>query len=151
MNNNHLTETRFSNLELSDAILLGLKDAGFLQCTPIQDKTLPLALRGRDVAGQAQTGTGKTAAFLLAAFQHLINDGHVTDEEDIAPVAELDLLYFAIEDEGIGGIEIVRQPLPLRRARGFRLQGRWRLLRPIEADGLRCCGGGRRRERCRWS
>jgi ATP-dependent RNA helicase RhlB len=81
MNNNHLTETRFSNLELSEAILHSLKEAGFDQCTPIQDKTLPLALRGKDVAGQAQTGTGKTAAFLLATFQYLINDGDITDEE----------------------------------------------------------------------
>lgn len=79
MNTDHLTETRFSNLELSDAILLGLKDAGFHQCTPIQDKTLPLALRGKDVAGQAQTGTGKTAAFLLATFQYLIHDEEDTD------------------------------------------------------------------------
>jgi ATP-dependent RNA helicase RhlB len=81
MNNNHLTETRFSNLELSEAILLSLKDAGFLQCTPIQDKTLPLALRGKDVAGQAQTGTGKTAAFLLATFQYLLNDEDDSVEE----------------------------------------------------------------------
>ncbi|MDP2902918.1 MAG: DEAD/DEAH box helicase [Methylovulum sp.] len=74
MKNTHLTETRFSNLELSDIILDGLNDAGFSQCTPIQDKALPLSLRGKDIAGQAQTGTGKTAAFLLATFQHLIND-----------------------------------------------------------------------------
>ncbi len=74
MNNTHLTETRFSNLELSDSIIKGLKDAGFIHCTPIQDKSLPIALRGKDVAGQAQTGTGKTATFLLASFQHLIND-----------------------------------------------------------------------------
>ena len=82
MDNNHLTETRFSNLELSDAILQSLKEAGFNQCTPIQDKTLPLALRGVDVAGQAQTGTGKTAAFLLATFQYLINAADDTDDED---------------------------------------------------------------------
>jgi ATP-dependent RNA helicase RhlB len=74
MNTTHLTETRFSNLELSDAILRGLTDADFKQCTPIQDKALPLLLRGKDIAGQAQTGTGKTATFLLAVFQHLIND-----------------------------------------------------------------------------
>ncbi|MDO9105303.1 MAG: DEAD/DEAH box helicase [Methylovulum sp.] len=74
MKNTHLTETRFSNLELSDIILNGLKDAGFNQCTPIQDKALPLSLRGKDIAGQAQTGTGKTATFLLATFQHLLND-----------------------------------------------------------------------------
>ncbi|PPD24939.1 MAG: RNA helicase, partial [Methylomonas sp.] len=70
----HLTETRFSNLELSASIIKSLKDAGFEQCTPIQDKALPIALRDRDVAGQAQTGTGKTAAFLLATFQRLLND-----------------------------------------------------------------------------
>jgi ATP-dependent RNA helicase RhlB len=82
MSNNHLTQTRFSNLELSDSILRSLKEADFHHCTPIQDKTLPLALRGKDVAGQAQTGTGKTAAFLLATFQYLINDVDDFDEEE---------------------------------------------------------------------
>jgi len=82
MNNTHLTKTRFSNLELSDSILHGLTDAGFSYCTPIQDRTLPLSLRGKDIAGQAQTGTGKTAAFLLATFQHLINDSDDIDAED---------------------------------------------------------------------
>ncbi len=74
MNKTHLTKTRFSNLELSDSIIKSLKQAGYTECTPIQDKTLPLSLRGKDIAGQAQTGTGKTAAFLLATFQHLLND-----------------------------------------------------------------------------
>lgn len=74
MKKTHLTETRFSNLELSDSIIKGLKEAGFTNCSPIQDKSLPILLRGRDVAGQAQTGTGKTATFLLATFQHLLND-----------------------------------------------------------------------------
>lgn len=74
MKKTHLTKTRFSNLELSDSIIKSLKQANFIECTPIQDKTLPLSLRGKDIAGQAQTGTGKTAAFLLATFQHLIND-----------------------------------------------------------------------------
>lgn len=74
MEKTHLTQTRFCNLELSKAILSSLNEAGFENCSPIQDRTLPLALRGKDIAGQAQTGTGKTAAFLLATFQHLIND-----------------------------------------------------------------------------
>lgn len=74
MKKTHLTETRFSNLELSDSIIKSLKEAGFINCTPIQDKSLPLALRDKDVAGQAQTGTGKTASFLLATFQRLLND-----------------------------------------------------------------------------
>jgi len=75
MKQNHLTETRFSNLELSGSILQSLNDAGFNYCTPIQDKALPLLLRDKDIAGQAQTGTGKTATFLLATFQYLLNDG----------------------------------------------------------------------------
>lgn len=74
MKTTHLTQTRFSNLELSDKLLQGLRDAGFEQCSPIQDKALPIVLRDKDVAGQAQTGTGKTATFLLATFQRLIND-----------------------------------------------------------------------------
>ncbi len=74
MKNTHLTDTQFINLELSQPILRGLNEAGFDQCTPIQDRALPIALRDRDVAGQAQTGTGKTASFLLATFQRLLND-----------------------------------------------------------------------------
>ncbi len=93
MNKTHLTKTRFSNLELSDSIIRSLKQAGFIECTPIQDKTLPLSLRGKDVAGQAQTGTGKTAAFLLATFQHLINDESETIKNPraliLAPTREL--------------------------------------------------------------
>ena len=85
MKDTHLTETRFSNLELSDAILHGLNDANFNLCTPIQDKALPLLLRGKDIAGQAQTGTGKTATFLLATFQYLTNDN---DDEDTASERE---------------------------------------------------------------
>lgn len=67
----HLTDTRFDSFGLSEAILAGVSDAGFIYCTPIQAETLPPALAGRDVAGQAQTGTGKTAAFLLAALHHM--------------------------------------------------------------------------------
>lgn len=68
MKKTHLTDTRFINLELSKSILKGLKDAGFDQCSPIQDQSLPIALRDRDVAGQAQTGTGKTASFYWLLF-----------------------------------------------------------------------------------
>ncbi len=68
-----LSETRFDSFDLDQRILDGLKDAGFERCTPIQDQTLPLALAGRDVAGQARTGTGKTAAFLLAIFKRLLS------------------------------------------------------------------------------
>ena len=73
MSENHLSELRFDSLPLHESIQAGIRDAGFEFCTPIQATTLPIALEGHDVAGQAQTGTGKTAAFLIAAYQRLIN------------------------------------------------------------------------------
>ena len=64
----------FESLELPPALRAGIKRAGFETLTPIQAKTLPLLMAGRDVAGQAQTGTGKTAAFLLALFDRLLGN-----------------------------------------------------------------------------
>ena len=58
----------FAALDLSEPVREGIREAGFVVCTPIQEAALPVALRGKDVAGQSQTGTGKTAAFLIAAF-----------------------------------------------------------------------------------
>jgi ATP-dependent RNA helicase RhlB len=72
MSSTHLTDTRFSEFELPDAIAKGIEAAGFTHCTPIQAETLPLALKGQDVAGQAQTGTGKSAAFLVATLNDLL-------------------------------------------------------------------------------
>src|SRR5688572_20651107 len=84
----HLTDLRFADLPLSAGLLQGISEAGFTQCTPIQSKTLPLALDGQDVAGQAQTGTGKTAAFLLALFHRLEhNPPLVTEPGPPAPRA----------------------------------------------------------------
>jgi len=68
----HLSDLRFDSLALPEPIARGIAEAGFEQCTPIQAQTLPIALAGRDVAGQAQTGTGKTAAFLVAIFATLL-------------------------------------------------------------------------------
>ena len=72
MSDQHLSSLTFSSLHLQPALMQGIIDAGFIHCTPIQAQTLPIALRGHDVAGQAQTGTGKTAAFLVAMFQSLL-------------------------------------------------------------------------------
>lgn len=72
MTDKHLTAITFASLNLPDAVLAGVREAGFTHCTPIQAETLPLALRGKDVAGRAQTGTGKTAAFLLAVMNRLL-------------------------------------------------------------------------------
>jgi len=70
-----LTDLAFSDLGLADPLLKGVQQMGFSHCTPIQADALPLALEGRDVAGQGRTGTGKTAAFLLATMQRLLADG----------------------------------------------------------------------------
>jgi ATP-dependent RNA helicase RhlB len=72
MSETHLTDIAFSDLDIPAALMQGIEEAGFLKCTPVQAETLPLALQGRDVAGQAQTGTGKTAAFLIAVYKHLL-------------------------------------------------------------------------------
>jgi len=74
MSDSHLTELSFSSLHLPEALQKGLADASFERCTPIQAQTLPQALAGMDVAGQAQTGTGKTAAFLVALYARLIRE-----------------------------------------------------------------------------
>ena len=68
----HLSDLRFESLGLAASLLTSLTEAGFSRCTPIQAEALPLLLKGQDVAGQAQTGTGKTAAFLLALYQRLL-------------------------------------------------------------------------------
>jgi len=72
MSDHHLSETRFSELDMAPQLLRGVEEAGFEFCTPIQAESLPPALAGRDVAGQAQTGTGKTAAFLVATMHRLL-------------------------------------------------------------------------------
>src|SRR5438046_4050163 len=62
----------FASLDLPAPVMQGIREAGFVTATPIQEAALPLALRGKDVAGQSQTGTGKTAAFLIAGFTRLL-------------------------------------------------------------------------------
>ncbi len=91
-----LTDTFFTNFELHPLLQKGLDDAGFTRCTPIQALTLPVALTGRDVAGQAQTGTGKTCAFLVAMMNRLLTRPAVAERKDsdpralvIAPTREL--------------------------------------------------------------
>ncbi|QIK80975.1 ATP-dependent RNA helicase RhlB [Lysobacter sp. HDW10] len=73
MSDKPLTDITFNALPIEPALLGGLESAGFVRCTPIQALTLPFALAGRDVAGQAQTGTGKTLAFLVAVMNRLMS------------------------------------------------------------------------------
>jgi ATP-dependent RNA helicase RhlB len=72
MTDPHSGSPTFESFSLTPPLMQGIRDAGFTYCTPIQAQTLPIALSGRDVAGQAQTGTGKTAAFLVAMYQALL-------------------------------------------------------------------------------
>jgi ATP-dependent RNA helicase RhlB len=95
MPENHLSDLRFDSLPLNESVRAGIRDAGFEFCTPIQATTLPIALKGLDVAGQAQTGTGKTAAFLIAAYERLLKTPGVAGEKHqprlfaLAPTREL--------------------------------------------------------------
>jgi ATP-dependent RNA helicase RhlB len=91
-----LTETFFTQFDLHPLLQQGLDEAGFTRCTPIQALTLPVAMTGRDVAGQAQTGTGKTCAFLVALMNRLLTQPAVAERKDsdpralvIAPTREL--------------------------------------------------------------
>ena len=93
---NPLTDIKFSSLDLLPTVQEGLNRAGFTHCTPIQALTLPPALEGKDVAGQAQTGTGKTAAFLLVILQTLLEKrseeaSHHPRSLVLAPTRELAL------------------------------------------------------------
>ena len=92
----YLTDLRFKDLDLEPQILDGINSAGLEFCTKIQAESLPLAIKGRDIAGQAQTGTGKTAAFLLAIFQHLLTNPPIKKDSSasaravvLAPTREL--------------------------------------------------------------
>lgn len=63
---------RFEDFDIGNAVLAGVKDAGYVTPTPIQEASLPFALKGRDISASAKTGTGKTASFLLPIIQRLI-------------------------------------------------------------------------------
>jgi len=124
-----LTETKFDEFNLPAEVLAGLKDAGFVHCTPIQAQTLPVSLTGRDVAGQAQTGTGKTAAFLVTVVTRLLsepakNDG-LPQALIVAPTRELSQQIYEEAKvlcrhtrltlvQVVGGIDYVKQAEALR-------------------------------------
>ena len=87
MSDKPLTDIAFSSFDLHPALQAGLEAAGFTRCTPIQALTLPIALAGRDVAGQAQTGTGKTLAFLVALMNRLLTRPALADRKPEDPRA----------------------------------------------------------------
>ena len=99
MEKNYLTDHKFTELELPEVLQRALHEANFTQCTAIQSESLPTALAGADVAGQAQTGSGKTIAFLLAAYNYLLENPGGEDAKSkgqpraliLAPTRELAL------------------------------------------------------------
>ena len=80
---------KFTDLDLGSALLQGIEETGFTECTPVQEKTLPHSLACRDVAVQSQTGTGKTAAFVITILQRLDSIPGSKKALIIAPTREL--------------------------------------------------------------
>src|SRR5271170_7605273 len=68
---NQIPELNFADLNLSGPLLQAIESSGYTTATPIQARAIPLLLAGRDVLGQAQTGTGKTAAFAVPLLQRI--------------------------------------------------------------------------------
>ena len=108
--------TSFDDLELSKELLQGVSDLGFNYCTPIQAAILPYSLRGQDAIGKAQTGTGKTAAFLITIFddllRHPIREERFLGEPRALVIAPTRELVMQIESDATGlarhaGIKVV--------------------------------------------
>ncbi len=94
----------FDSLPIADPVRRGIEAVGFEVCTPIQAKSLPVSLTGKDVAGQAQTGTGKTAAFLITVFTRLLKHPNRTEGPRaliIAPTREL-VVQILHDAQGLG-------------------------------------------------
>ena len=80
---------KFNEFNLSADLLAEIEKAGFVEASPIQEQTIPLALEGKDVIGQAQTGTGKTAAFGLPTLEKIRTEEATIQALVIAPTREL--------------------------------------------------------------
>jgi len=100
--------TRFHDLQLPDKIMHAIADLGFEYCTPIQAKTLTHANAGQNIAGRAQTGTGKTAAFLITMFSRFLREPLQGERSKgqpraliLAPTREL-VIQIAHDAEGLG-------------------------------------------------
>ena len=80
---------KFTELPLSGEVLAGIEKAGFSSCTMVQERVLPVSLKGKDVMVQSKTGSGKTAVFLLSIFQKAVESGNKSTALIIAPTREL--------------------------------------------------------------
>lgn len=84
-----MTNLRFDELSLSDEVLKAIIDMGFEEATPIQSQAIPFALQGKDILGQAQTGTGKTAAFAIPVIEKIDIQRRATQALILCPTREL--------------------------------------------------------------
>ena len=80
---------KFSELNLKEEVLNGIRSVGFEDCTTVQEKVLPVTLKGRDVMVQSKTGSGKTAVFLITIFEHYLESGRKSRAIVVAPTREL--------------------------------------------------------------
>lgn len=112
MKKTHLSEIKFSELDLAPQVIEGLNKMGFDYCTSIQAKSLPVLVKGTDIAGQAQTGEGKTIAFLAATFHTLLTNPKTTHNQPraliMAPTREL-------------AIQIHKDAIEMAKASGLRV------------------------------
>jgi ATP-dependent RNA helicase DeaD len=84
-----MTKLRFEELSLSEEILNSIKDMGFEEASPIQSEAIPLIMNGKDIIGQAQTGTGKTAAFAIPVIEKLNPESKEIQAIILCPTREL--------------------------------------------------------------
>ncbi|XP_075519107.1 DEAD-box ATP-dependent RNA helicase 26-like isoform X2 [Primulina tabacum] len=82
----YLSESRFDQCSISPLSLKGIKDAGFEKMTLVQESTLPVILKGKDVLAKAKTGTGKTVAFLLPAIEIILQSPPITRDQKRPPI-----------------------------------------------------------------
>lgn len=115
MTKTHLTDSKFADFPLANSVVTALNDAGFSHCTHIQALTLPILLSGKDIAGQAQTGTGKTLAFLVATFHELLSREVPANHDGTSPRA----LIMAPTREL--AIQICKDAEPLAKATGLKM------------------------------
>ncbi len=80
---------KFKEFDLDERLQRAVDDMGFIEATPVQEKAIPSILEGRDIIGLAQTGTGKSAAFMLPILQRLLKGGEGTRALIVAPTREL--------------------------------------------------------------
>jgi ATP-dependent RNA helicase DeaD len=84
-----MTNVLFQDLGLSDELLAAINEMGFSEATPIQSQSIPVLLEGRDVIGQAQTGTGKTVAFAIPAIERIDEQNKNVQTLVLCPTREL--------------------------------------------------------------